>query len=153
MAVDVQTEIEIARSRADVAAFACDPDNATIWYENINAVEWATPRPLVVGSRFVFTATFLGRHLEYTYEVNEFVPGERLVMSAAEGPFPMETRYRFEDAPDGATRMTLTNRGEPAGFAKLTAPVMSRAIQRANRRDLQLLKQKLEQPDPGAHPT
>jgi hypothetical protein len=153
MAVDVQTEIEIARSRAYVAAFACDPDNATIWYENIKAVEWATPRPLVVGSRFAFAATFLGRHLEYTYEVSEFVPGERLVMSTAEGPFPMQTSYRFEDAPDGATRMTLRNRGEPAGFAKVTAPVMSRAIQRANRRDLQLLRQKLEQPDQGAQST
>ena len=144
MAVDVVTEIEIARPRAEVAAYACDPDNATAWYENIKAVEWRTPRPLAVGTRLAFVATFLGRRLEYTYEVREHAPGERFVMSTAEGPFPMETTYGFEAAADGATRMTLRNRGEPSGFAKVGAPVMASAMRRANRKDLERLKERLE---------
>jgi uncharacterized membrane protein len=144
VAVDVVTETEIARPRAQVAAYASDPDNATAWYENIKAVEWRSPRPLAVGSRLAFVATFLGRRLEYTYEVRELVPGERFVMSTAEGPFPMETTYGFEDAADGATRMTLRNRGEPAGFARMAAPVMARAIRRANGQDLRRLKGLLE---------
>src|SRR5215210_7513941 len=123
MAVDVVSEVEIARPRAEVAAYACDPDSATEWYENIKAVGWKTPRPLAVGTRLGFVAAFLGRRLEYTYEVRELTPGERFVMSTAEGPFPMETTYTFADSPVG-TRMTLRNRGEPAGFAKLAAPVM-----------------------------
>ncbi|HEY2702067.1 MAG TPA: SRPBCC family protein, partial [Candidatus Dormibacteraeota bacterium] len=88
MAVDVLTSIEIRRARAEVAAFAADPDNATAWYRNITAVEWVTPRPAGVGSRIAFTARFLGRRLAYTYEVREAVPGERFVMSTAQGPFP-----------------------------------------------------------------
>jgi hypothetical protein len=31
--------------------------------------------------------------------------------------------------------MTLRNRGEPAGFAKVTAPVMAAAMRRANEKD------------------
>lgn len=147
MAVDVVCEIEIARPRAEVAAYAADPDNATAWYENIRAVEWHSPRPLAVGSRIAFVATFLGRRIAYTYEIREHSPGERLQMSTAEGPFPMETTYTWRDAAaDGGTVMTLRNRGEPAGFARISGPLMARAIQRANRKDLRALKTILERP-------
>src|SRR5919108_1769931 len=142
--MDVETEIEIARPRAEVAAYATEPDNATAWYENIESVEWKSPRPLAVGTRVAFVARFLGRRLAYTYEVRELVSNERFVMSTAEGPFPMETTYTWQDAPDGGTRMTLRNRGAPAGFSRLAAPFMARAVRRANQKDLQRLKALLE---------
>jgi len=97
MAVDVHCELTIPRPRDEVAAYAADPDNTTSWYANIKAVEWQRPRPLAVGSRLAFIATFLGRRLSYTYEIREFVPGERLVMSTA--------------------RMTLRDRGQPSGLS------------------------------------
>jgi uncharacterized membrane protein len=142
--VDVESPIEISRPREEIAAYACDPDNATAWYKNIKAVEWKSPRPLAVGSQIAFVAEFLGRRLVYTYEVTEFVPGERLVMRTAEGPFPMETIYTWKDTSGGATRMVLRNRGEPAGFARLAAVAMVHAMRRANRKDLRRLKQILE---------
>jgi uncharacterized protein YndB with AHSA1/START domain len=142
--VDVVTEIDIARPREEVSAYASDPENATDWYENIKAVEWRTPRPLAVGSRLAFVAQFLGRRLEYTYEVRELAPGAKLVMSTEQGPFPMQTTYTFADAAGGGTRMTLRNRGEPSGFAKVAAPVMARAMRRANGKDLRRLKAILE---------
>jgi hypothetical protein len=146
VSVDVLTEIEIARPRQEIAAFASDPDNATAWYENIKAVEWKTPRPVAVGSQIAFVAEFLGRRLAYTYEVRELVAGERFVMSTAEGPFPMETTYAWEPSAGGGTRMTLRNRGEAAGFGKLVAPVLAAAVRRANRKDLRRLKEILERP-------
>ena len=145
MAVDVRTEAVIARPRAEVAAYAANPDNATSWYRNIRKVEWETPPPLAVGTRLAFVARFLGRELAYTYVVREYVPGERFVMSTSEGPFPMETTYAWDDTADGATRMTLRNRGEPAGFGKVAGRFMAPAIRRANRKDLLLLKALLEQ--------
>jgi len=142
--VDVQTEIEIDRRRSEVAAYASDPDNATSWYENIKAVEWESPKPVAVGSRVGFVARFLGRRLAYTYEVKVIVPGERLVMSTAEGPFPMETTYTWEDTPNGGTKMTLRNQGEPSGFSRIAAPMIASAVRRANRKDLMRLKAILE---------
>ena len=144
MAVDIQCERTIPRPRGEVSAYAADPDNTTSWYANIKAVEWVTPRPLAVGSRLAFIATFLGRRLSYTYEIRELVPGERLVMSTAQGPFPMETTYTWEDAGAGGTRMTMRNRGEPSGFQKVAAPVMARAMRRAMTKDLERLSAILE---------
>lgn len=144
MALDVLTEIQIERPRDEVFDFAADPDNAAAWYKNIKAVEWETPPPAVVGSRLRFSAQFLGRTMDYTYEVREIEPGSRLVMAAAEGPFPMETTYIWEDAPNRGTKMKLRNRGEPSGFASLKAAVMTRAMRRANEADLRRLKALLE---------
>ena len=144
MGVDVVTETEIRRPRAEVAAYAADPDTATAWYQNIKAVEWQTPRPLTVGSRIAFVAQFLGRRIAYTYEITELVPGERLVMATSEGPFAMETTYTWQDTAEGATGMTLRNRGEPSGLARVTAPMMARAMRKANQKDLARLKAILE---------
>jgi len=144
---DIVTEVDIARPRSVVAAYASDPENAPEWYENIESVEWKTERPLAVGSRIAFVAGFLGRELAYTYEVRELAADERLVMSTDEGPFPMETTYTWSDTPSGGTHMTLRNRGRPSGFSRVAAPLMSAAMRRANRKDLRRLKSLLEPTD------
>lgn len=144
MSVDIVTQIEIDRPRAEVAAFAANPDNAPKWYRNIRSVEWQTPPPLRTGSRIAFVARFLGRRLAYTYEIVTLIEGERLVMRTAEGPFPMETQYRWETIGNDATLMTLRNHGEPAGFSRWVAPFIGAMMRRANRKDLQLLKRILQ---------
>ena len=144
MLVDVVSEVEIARPRAKVAAYAAEPDNATAWYRNIKSVEWKSAKPLRPGSRIAFVARFLGRTISYTYEVKEFVSGERFVMATSEGPFAMETTYEWSDVRDGITSMTLRNRGSPSGFGKLAAPAMSAAMRCAKHADLQRLKRILE---------
>jgi uncharacterized membrane protein len=144
MTVDVLTEIVIARPKAEVSAFAVNPNNAPLWYVNIKSVQWKSQPPLRVGSRIAFVAHFLGRELAYTYEVTEHVPQERFVMRTAEGPFPMETTYSWESPPHGGTRMTLRNLGTPSGFSRLLAPFMAAAMRNANRKDLMRLKAILE---------
>jgi uncharacterized membrane protein len=142
--VDVVSEVVIERPVAEVASFAADPDNAPIWYENIESIEWKSPPPLAVGSRVAFVAHFLGRRLAYTYEIIDLKPGEKLVMRTSEGPFPMETSYTWQAVGTTDTRMTLRNRGEPSGFSRWMSPLMESAMKRANRKDLERLKRLLE---------
>jgi uncharacterized membrane protein len=143
--VDVLTETVIRRPRGEVAAYAGDPTNAPEWYANIASVEWQTPPPVGIGSRMDFVATFLGRRLAYTYEVVEMVPGERLVMRTAQGPFPMETTYTWQALDPDSTLMSLRNRGRPTGFSRIVAPFMATAVRRANHADLARLRTLLEQ--------
>jgi len=142
--VDVLTETVIDCPRERVAAFAGDPSNAPEWYVNIKSVDWKTEPPVQLGSQMTFVAFFLGKRLEYTYEIVERVPGERLVMRTAQGPFPMETTYTWSDEGEGKTHMTLRNRGEPSGFSKLMAPLMAGAMKKATSKDLAMLKSLME---------
>jgi hypothetical protein len=145
MAVDVTVEVIIERPVANVAAYAGDPANAPDWYANIRSVHWRTSPPLKLGSQVDFVATFLGRQLPCTYEVVDLVVGERLVMRTSQGPFPMETTYQWSAIGNGQTLMRLRNRGEPSGFSRVTASMMSVAVRRNTTKDLARLKRLLEQ--------
>ena len=144
MSVDVRTEVVIARPVDVVATYTADPDNAPLWYANIESVDWKTERAVRTGAIVGFVARFLGRRLAYDYELVEYTPGERLVMRTAQGPFPMETTYTWMPTTDGGTHMTLRNNGQPAGFSKLMAPFIAPAMRRANQKDLAALKRILE---------
>jgi hypothetical protein len=146
MDVDVVNSVVIDRPVADVSQYAAR------WYENIiKSVEWKTPRPLQARSRIDFVARFLGRRSADAYDFVEFVPGTRLTMRTSEPPFPMETTYTWEEK-DGVTRVTLRNRGTSSGFAAGLAPLVSFMIGRANRKDLRLLKRRLEKDPVTAQP-
>jgi uncharacterized membrane protein len=140
MEVDILTGTVINCPKDKVTAFAGDPDNAPKWYVNIKSVEWKTDPPVRLGSKIAFVAHFLGRRLAYTYEITEFIPGEKMVMRTAQGPFPMETTYTWESSGESKTRMTLRNHGKPSGFAMVAALLMPIAMKRANRKDLARLK-------------
>jgi uncharacterized protein YndB with AHSA1/START domain len=142
MHVDVEVEAVIPFPREEVVAFAGDPTNAPEWYANIHSVSWRTPPPMALGSQMDFEARFLGRRLAYTYEVVDLEPGQRLVMRTADGPFPMETTYTWEEVA-GGTLMKLRNRGEPSGFAKVAAPMMAKAMRSAMGKDLARLGKRL----------
>jgi len=150
MGVHVQEEIRISRPRAQVAAWASDPDNAPRWREDIDAVEWKSSKPLTTGSRVAFTTPSLGLPLAYRYTVVEHIPGERTVYRTEEGPFPIETTLSFADADDGAaTGVTLGTSGERKEGSKLAARILARTMRRAGARDLARLKQILESDDGG----
>ena len=145
MPVDVTTEIVIERPRDAVAAYAADPRNAPEWYANIKAAELITPPPVRVGSRIQFRARFLGRDVTYTYDITEFVLGERLVMRTPVGQTQWVTTYTWESVDgDRATKMVLRNWGEPGVFASVAKPLLERSMRRATSASLGRLKEIFE---------
>jgi uncharacterized membrane protein len=144
MAVDVAVADVIEQPIDRVAAYAGDPSNAPEWYRRIESADWETEAPMRLGSRIRFRARFLGRDLEYVYEVVELTPGEQVAMRTTEGPFPMRTTYTWRPVGDRVTHMVLRNEGAPTGFAVLAAPFVSMMMRRAMTADLAALKRILE---------
>ncbi|MFD1357930.1 SRPBCC family protein [Fictibacillus halophilus] len=142
--VNVVTEIIINSPLENVAQYAANPDHAPDWYVNIKSAEWQTEKTLQTGSKIAFIAEFLGRRLEYIYEIADYIPGQKLVMKTADGPFPMETTYTWESINGNQTRMTLRNKGVPSGFSKIFVPFMSLMMKKANKKDLIKIKKILE---------
>lgn len=88
-------------------------------------------------ARAAFVAFFLGEKLEYTYEFIRYEEGKLLAMT---------TEYSFEAAGDEGqyTKLTLRNHGEPSGLSKTMAPMLSRAMRKANENDLANVRRILE---------
>jgi uncharacterized membrane protein len=143
--VDIKTEMIIDCPIEKVSSYASNPDHAPEWYVNIDSAEWLTDKPLSLETQIAFKATFLGRELSYVYKIEEYIPGEKLIMRTADGPFPMKTTYTWEKIDQNSTKMTLRNEGEPSGFSKIFIPFMSNLMKKANQKDLKKIKEILEE--------
>ncbi len=123
MAVDVLTEVVIARSVSIVSSYAADPSNASPWYANIPTVRWVTSPPVRAGSRIEFTARFLGRQLTYTYEVVSYVPlrdsEDRVGMVLTRWPVAAAQRVHWQPA-----RRTAAPAGTSCAMSPATAATL-----------------------------
>lgn len=68
--------------------------------------------------------------------IEEYVPGERLVMRTMAGPFPTRTENTWAALAASGTRMTRRNSGAPSGSSRFTAPIRAAAMRSADRGDL-----------------
>ena len=137
--IDVTTAIVIARPPAVVAGFVADPTNAPVWLPHVERMEWHTPPPHRVGTRFALVL----RTMTCRYEITGHEPGVKLVQRTDDGPFPMETTFEWEPF-DGETRMTIRTRAWPTGFRRAFSGFIANATRRATAKDLRELKELLE---------
>jgi uncharacterized protein YndB with AHSA1/START domain len=143
MPIDVMAESTIARPREEVAAFAMEAENDTRWIGGIRRARRLTAGLTAVGTRVERVAHFMGRRVEYVMEVEELVPGERIVMRSIKSPFPMRVTYSFEER-DGATVARVRVQGGPEGFYRIAGGLMAPAVKRSIQGDVKRLKEIIE---------
>jgi hypothetical protein len=143
VSIDVLVTTTIERPPAEVAAYAMDPANDTVWIGGIKEVHWVTEPPLQIGSRVRRVATFLGRRIDYVLEVADLTRPSRLVMRSVQGPFPMVVTYTFSGE-DGTTQAGVRVQGGSGVLFWLLSSLMARQVRTNLSSDLRRLKQRAE---------
>jgi hypothetical protein len=144
MTIDVTREIEIKKWAVEVAAFAAHPDNAPKWLAHIKSVDWKSPPPLRVGTRFVFNSSSFGRKIAMPFEVIKFAPGEQLIVRNAGNTFPKEIVCTWRPSDMGGTHMKMIQRGELTGLSRIFSVFSIRVLQRSATESLARLKTVIE---------
>ena len=90
MAIDVKAEVQIARTREDVAAYVVNPENDPLWIGGIRSARMLTEPPVGAGTRVAGVAYFMGKRIEYTTEVVAYEADSLLTMRT-DKPFEMES--------------------------------------------------------------
>lgn len=100
---------DLPAPRSEVFPFFADPANLEVLTPPWLRFEVLTPRPLPrgEGALFDYRIRVRGLALRWRTLIETFVPGEKFVDRQLAGPYALwHHTHRFEDLPDGGTRMT-----------------------------------------------
>lgn len=145
MAVDVNGQITVSRTRREVAEVMFNPKYDKVWISGVVNAFPLTPGKLTKGSRVERVGDFLNKRFSSVFEVIR-AEDESFVEMSSEEPFQLKVRYSLSDAEDGTlVEIRLQSVGE-LPFS-MPATMLSRAVKEMISRDLKRLKKLVEEID------
>ena len=141
----VEETILIDRPRAEVFAFATDPDNIPLYSSNLVEFEKTSDVPVGKGMTYRGIAKVAGKSVVWTSEMAEFEEGTKTVNRSVESPMAWQIEARYEDD-DGATLVHWRQETDSYGgfFGKLADPLVTRMYAKDVRSNLEKMKELLE---------
>ena len=133
----------IARPLDEVFEYVADARNRPSWDESVDTEELTSPEPIGVGSTVRTGFRSMGRPYEYTWEVVEHQPPNRMTIESTSGPFPTTLAYEL-DGREGGTWVDFSVTGRPTGLLRLLQPLIARNTQSNLDRGFERLRQLLE---------
>ncbi len=140
--VKIEASTEIKRPVEEVFAYLSNPETTPEWNAIVLESKATPPGPVKVGTKIHSVVKLLGRRVEGTADVTEFVPNKRFAFKGST-PFPNELASSVAPTA-GGTKVTLSGQFEPGGFFKLAEPILSRIMKKQIEAQLDTLKEMLE---------
>jgi len=140
--VTIQHQATIDRPPAEVFAYLTDITKLPEWQATALEGRLESER-MEKGARAIEVRKFLGRRMESTLTVTEYVPDRRFDAEVTSGPVNFRISHLLE-AEDGGTKVSFTIEGEPGGFFRLAEPIVERQVRRQVTDDFKTLKLLLE---------
>ena len=126
--------------------FLADFSHTAEWDPGVSHAERLDSGPLGVGSRFRVTLAFLGRQLEFVYEITVFERPRRLVLRGSDGNVLSLDELTLV-ARDGGTRLTYEARLELSGLQRSLDPLLHLLFQHIGRVAVRGLRERMARPD------
>jgi carbon monoxide dehydrogenase subunit G len=133
----------VSRPLDDVFAFVEDARNRPRWDDSVESEELTSPEPIGVGTTVRTKLRSMGREYEYTWEVVEHQPPNRMTIESTSDPFPTTLAYELGGR-GGETAVEFSVAGRPTGLLRLLEPLIARNTQKNLDPGFARLKQALE---------
>lgn len=137
----VEYSIEIEQPIDKVFLYTTNPSNYINWQPWV--LDTQSDRRIAIGSRIEVLSQFMGRKLNMTTEVIEFVPNKRIVAQGVPRSFFTRVAYTFERT-DGGTRVNYVADFQPSGLLQLFGGVVVNRFRKATEDSFLRLKGILE---------
>jgi len=143
----IDETVVIARPAEEVFDFLALAEYLPRWDSSVLECVQVGSGPVTVGTRYRGASRIVGRRIEWTTEVTEFVPGVRMTSQSVEGPLTFTVSYEVSSSPAGTTlRYRLAAESGLGGtFGRALEPIVERAQTKVVRANLDKLASLLEQ--------
>lgn len=125
--------------------YLADFSTTAEWDPGVVAAERLTPGPIGVGTRFRVVVSFLGRTLEFEYEITEYERPRRLVLRGTSESVIATDEIGFLARGSG-TRVSYEARLELTGLLRLADPVLQVLFQHIGRLAVRGLRERTAAP-------
>jgi len=146
----IEESVFIACPPQEVFDFVVKPENLPIWDSSIIKAAQVGDEPIGVGTRSDGTSKIMGRHFDWTVEVQNFDPPRQYSSHSVGGTMEFSVTNTLEPAEGGTTLIYRIDAASGLGgvFGRLADPFVARAQGRTVRANLETLAELLaEHPD------
>jgi uncharacterized protein YndB with AHSA1/START domain len=141
--IKVEVSEIIHRPVEEVFAFVTDHRNDVRWQDGLLEVRLTPDGPVGVGTQIHEVRKFMGRRIESTGIITEYIPNLKSARKTLEGPTEVEGYVAFEPI-EGGTRVTQHMEMKSSGFMALAEPLVSSGLRRGLEKNFGDLKDLLE---------
>jgi uncharacterized membrane protein len=139
----LEHSVVINRPVEEVFEFMSNNENEKLYRKDLLESEQTSEGPMGVGTTTREVTQFLGRKIESTSEVTEYVKNKVVATKSTSGPIPFKFRTSFEPVEDG-TKLTVEFEGEIGGFFKMAESLVIKRGMKQIEKDINTLKEMLE---------
>jgi uncharacterized membrane protein len=128
--IKVDESVVIQRPVEEVFAFLTDHRNDIRWQDGLLEVRLTPDGPVGVGTHVAEVRKFLGRRIESTGVITEFVPNVKSARKTVAGPMDVSGYMAFEPVGEG-TKVTQHMEMHTRGFMALADALVGGSLRRA----------------------